>query len=228
MGEMVSFDSNGGVSEGYLATPSGDRAQAAVIVIQEWWGLVPHIKSVADRLAAEGFVALAPDIYHGVTAAEPDEAGKLLMGLAMDQAAKDIAGAATYLASRDDCAGQVGAVGFCMGGSLALWSATLSDRIQAAAGFYPAVPWQRMSPDWGNYQGKHAVVHCSEEDGTSRAPGIQQARGAIESAGGACHVYDYPGTDHAFFNDDRPEVFDSEASALAWARTLELFRDHLS
>ncbi|MGH3747859.1 MAG: dienelactone hydrolase family protein, partial [Micromonosporaceae bacterium] len=133
-----------------------------------------------------------------------------------------------YLASRDDCAGQVGAVGFCMGGSLALWSATLSDRIQAAAGFYPAVPWQRMSPDWGNYQGKHAVVHCSEEDGTSRAPGIQQARGAIESAGGACHVYDYPGTDHAFFNDDRPEVFDSEASALAWARTLELFRDHLS
>jgi carboxymethylenebutenolidase len=229
MGQMVSFPSNSGTSEGYLAAPSTHSAPwTPVIVIQEWWGLVPHIRSVADRMASEGFVALAPDLYHGLRASEPDEVGKLLMGLAMDQAARDIAAAADYLAGREDCTGQVGALGFCMGGSLALWSATLSGQITAAVAFYPAVPWERMAPKWSDCRDKWAVVHCSEEDGTSAAAGIQRARGAIEQAGGHCTVYDYPGTRHAFFNDDRPEVFDSEAAALAWARSLELFRDRLS
>src|SRR5687768_15573607 len=99
MGQMVSYRSNGGTSEGYLSLPAAPRAPA-VIVIQEWWGLVPHIMSLADRFAEAGFVALAPDLYHGKHTTEPDEAGKLIMGLAMDQAAKDIAGAADYLAAQ--------------------------------------------------------------------------------------------------------------------------------
>ncbi|GII24136.1 dienelactone hydrolase family protein [Planosporangium mesophilum] len=226
MGEMVSYPSNGGTSEGYLAVPSSGSGPA-VIVIQEWWGLVTHIKELADRFAEAGFVALAPDLYHGLQASEPDEAGKLMMGLAMDQAAKDIAGAAAYLAGRPDVTGRVAAVGFCMGGSLALWSATLSEHVGAAVGFYPAVPWERMSPQWDNYAGKAAMIHASEEDGTCAAPGIQQAVRAIETAGGEVVCYDYPGTHHAFFNDDRPEVYDREASALAWARTLEFLRSRL-
>jgi carboxymethylenebutenolidase len=226
MGELVSYSSNGATSEGYLALPA-EGSGPAVIVIQEWWGLVPHIKSVADRFAGAGFVALAPDLYHGVQATEPGEAGKLMMGLAMDQAAKDMAGAAAYLAGRADVSGGVGCVGYCMGGSLALWSATLSDDIVATVGYYPAIPWERMSPQWSNYTGKAAVIHCSEEDGTSAAPGIQHAKQAIEAAGGACTLYDYPGTHHAFFNDDRPEVYDAEASTSSWARTVELFRRRL-
>jgi carboxymethylenebutenolidase len=227
MGEMVTYRSNGGSSEGYLALPAGGEASPAVIVIQEWWGLVPHITSVADRFAEAGFVALAPDLYHGTSTTEPDHAGKLIMGLAMDQAARDIAGAADYLAERPDVAGKVGCVGFCAGGSLALWSATLSERIVATAGFYPVLPWERMRPEWSDYAGKAAVIHCSEEDGTSAAEGIQTARRAIEAAGGQCTLYDYPRTSHAFFNDDRPEVFDQPAAASAWARTLELFRAKL-
>jgi carboxymethylenebutenolidase len=227
MGEMVSYPSNGGTSEGYLAVPS-DGSGPAVIVIQEWWGLVPHIKELAERFAEAGFVALAPDLYRGAHTTEPDEAGKLMMGLAMDQAAKDIDGAAAYLAGRSEVTGKVGCAGFCMGGSLALWSATLSEHIVATAGFYPAVPWERMSPKWDNYAGKAAVIHCSEEDGTSAAPGIKQAREAIEAAGGEVVSYDYPGTHHAFFNDDRPEVYDRDASSSAWARTLELFRSRLA
>jgi carboxymethylenebutenolidase len=226
MGEMVGYPSNGGTSEGYLAVPS-DGTGPAVIVIQEWWGLVPHIKELVDRFAEAGFVALAPDLYRGLHATEPDEAGKLMMGLAMDQAAKDIAGAAAYLAGRPEVTGGIGCAGFCMGGSLALWSATLSDDIVATAGFYPPVPWERMNPKWANYAGKAAIIHCSEEDGTSAAPGIQQAKEAIEAAGGEVVIHDYPGTHHAFFNDDRPEVYDRNASALAWARTLELFRSRL-
>jgi carboxymethylenebutenolidase len=231
MGEMVSYRSNGGTSEGYLALPSDGDSPAggpAVIVIQEWWGLVPHITAVADRFAEAGFVALAPDLYHGATTSEPDQARRLLMGLAMDQAARDIAGAADYLAGRPETVGDnVACMGFCAGGSLALWSATLSDRIVATAGFYPVLPWERMRPEWSDYDGKAAVIHCSEEDGTSAAEGIQTARQAIEAAGGKCTLHDYPGTRHAFFNDDRPEVYDQPAAASAWARTLEFFRSRL-
>ncbi len=225
MGEIVSYRSNGGTSEGYLAVPDGGQGPG-VIVIQEWWGLVPHITSLADRFAEAGFVALAPDLYHGTVTTEPDEAGKLMMGLAMDQAAKDIAGAAAHLGTVGG-GDAIGVAGFCMGGSLALWSATLSDRIVATAGFYPAVPWERMAPHWENYAGKAAVIHCSEGDGTSAAPGIQTAKDAIEAAGGECKLYDYPGTQHAFFNDDRPEVYSPDAAALAWARTLDFLRAKL-
>jgi carboxymethylenebutenolidase len=226
MGEMVTYPSNGGSSEGYLSLPRSGSGPG-VIVIQEWWGLVTHVKEVADRFAGAGFVALAPDLYHGMQTTEPDEAVKLLMGLAMDQAAKDIAGAASYLAGRDGVRGGIGTVGFCAGGSLALWSATLSEKITAAVGFYPAMPWERMSPTWDNYAGKAALIHCDEDDGLSSAPGIQAAKKAIEEAGGEVLLYDYPGTHHAFFNDDRPEVYNQSASASAWARTLELLRRRL-
>jgi carboxymethylenebutenolidase len=200
-----------------------------VVVVQEWWGLVGHIKAVVDRFAEAGFVALAPDFYHGVATGEPDEAQRLMMGLAMDRAALDIGGAADYLSARDEVTGSgIGAVGFCMGGSLALWSATVAPQIRAAVGFYPAVPWQRMNPRWPNYAGKAALIHCSEEDGTSAAPGIQQAVAAITEAGGQVAVHDYPGTHHAFFNDDRPEVYAAEASALAWQRTVDFLRGRLT
>jgi carboxymethylenebutenolidase len=228
MGENVSFASNGGTCEGYLATPESGSGPG-VIVIQEWWGLVGHIRDVADRFAQEGFVALAPDFFHGAKTDEPDEATRLLMSLAMDKAAQDIAGAARYLSDRDDVTGSgIGTVGFCMGGSLALWTGTLAPNVVAAIGFYPAIPWDRMSPTWDNYQGKSAMFHCSEEDGTSAAEGIQAAWTAITTAGGDVEVFDYPGTQHAFFNDDRPEVHDPAASALAWERTIGLLKRRLS
>ncbi|MBI3429833.1 MAG: dienelactone hydrolase family protein [Actinobacteria bacterium] len=228
MGGRISFASNGGRCEGYLALPQSGSGPA-LIVIQEWWGLVGHITNVADRFAQAGFVVLAPDLYHGVTTQEPDEAKKLLMDLAIDKAALDIAGAAKYLSDRKDVVGKgVGVIGFCMGGSLALWSATLSPEIVATVGFYPGQPWSRMSPIWENYSGKHAIIHCSEHDGTSAAPGIQEALKAIRSAGGSAEAYDYPGTKHAFFNDERTEVYDTVASVQAWERTLAFFNAHIS
>jgi carboxymethylenebutenolidase len=224
---MVTFASNGSTCDGYLAVPEGGGGPG-VIVIQEWWGLVDHIREVTDRFAAEGFVALAPDFFHGVKTGEPDEANRLLMSLAMDRAAKDIEGAATYLSDLElvESSG-IGVVGFCMGGSLALWSATIAENIHAAVGFYPAIPWDKMGPDWGNYAGKVAEIHCSEEDGTSDAEGIQLAKRGIEAAHGEVKLYDYPGTHHAFFNDHRPEVHDADAADLAWTRTIELLHSHL-
>jgi carboxymethylenebutenolidase len=226
MGTMVSFASNGGTAEGYLAEAEGGGP--GLILVQEWWGLVGHIKDVADRFASAGFTTLAPDFFHGVTTGEPDEAMRLMMGLAMDQAAKDVDGAAAYLSGLESVTSPgIGVVGFCMGGSLALWSATVAENIQAAVGFYPAVPWERMNPTWTNYAGKAALIHTDEDDGLSAAPGIKAAVAAIEGAGGTVEVYDYPGTHQAFFNDDRPEVYDRDASALAWDRTLTFLQEHL-
>ena len=130
------------------------------------------------------------------------------MGLAMDQAAKDIAGAAALprRARRGDGTG-IGAVGFCMGGGLALWSGTLSDESRSRSASTRPMPWERMDPAWSNYSGKDAMIHCAEEDGTSAGDGIQQAvEGASSRPAATVEVYDYPGTHHAFFNDDRPEV----------------------
>jgi carboxymethylenebutenolidase len=228
MAERVSFASNGGTCEGLFAVPSSGHGPG-VVVIQEWWGVVPHIERVVDRFAEAGFVAMAPDLFHGATTTEPDEGMRMMMSLAMDAAAKDIAGAAKFLFEHDAGMGAgIGAVGFCMGGALALWSATLTPQLIAAVGFYPALPWERMSPDWPNYKGKAALIHCDEDDGTSSDPGIQQAKAAIESAGGTVTLYDYPGTHHAFFNDDRPEVYDAGAASTAWQRTLEFLSSRLS
>jgi carboxymethylenebutenolidase len=227
VGDMVSFPSNGDSCDGYLALP-GSGSGAGVIVVQEWWGLVDHITDLADRFAAEGFVTLAPDFFHGASTTEPDEAQRLLMGLAMDRAAKDIQGAAQYLAGRTEVEGEgVGVVGFCMGGSLALWSGALADEVKVAVGFYPAIPWEKMSPTWGNYTNKSAMIHASEEDGTSKADGIQAAVKGIQEAGGDVEVYDYPGSSHAFFNDQRPEVYSKEHSEQAWRRTLDLLKSRL-
>jgi len=228
MVEKVSFRSNGTTCDALLAVPESGHG-LGVILIQEWWGLVPHIESVTQRLASEGFVVLAPDLYHGASTDEPDEAMRLMMGMAMDTAASEIAGAAAYLADSPvvDSA-RIGSIGFCMGGSLALWAGTLSTQLQATVGFYPGMPWENMRPHWPNYDDKASLVHCSEEDGTSSDPAIQQAKAAIESAGGVVTLYDYPGTHHAFFNDERPEVYDADAAKVAWDRTIRFLRSHLS
>lgn len=215
MGQIVEF----GGSRGFLAVPDA-AARGAVIVIQEWWGLVPHIESVAQRLADEGFVALAPDFYNGAVTTEPDEAATLMMKVRLSEASSLIANAASYLVGRDDAHSPVACIGFCMGGALALLAGTVSSDIGVAVGFYPATPWGDYAPDWSAYAGKTAVVHADQDDGGIEAENLVAIGAAVTSAGGSYLGYDYPGTHHAFFNDDRPDVYDPVASGLAWERTL--------
>jgi carboxymethylenebutenolidase len=223
MGMHLTYTHDGVTGEGYLALPESESGPA-VIVIQEWWGLVGHIKDVVDRFAAAGFVAFAPDLYHGQAAAEPDTAKKLMMELQLDLAGKEIVNAANYLLSLPETSTEhVGVVGFCMGGSLAIVSGTLSPKITSTVGFYPGSSWERHAPAWANYSEKSALIHCAEGDGTSSAPGIQEALREIADAGGSVEAFDYSGTQHAFFNDDRPEVFEPVAASLAWERTLDFF-----
>src|SRR5207248_4772840 len=124
MGQRVEFPSNGQTSSGYLAAPASGKGPA-IVVIQEWWGLVPHIEDIVERFAKEGFLAIAPDLFHGKTTKSPDEAGRLLMELDADRAEREIAGAGEYLLGRAECTSKTfGVVGFCMGGALAQYTAT--------------------------------------------------------------------------------------------------------
>lgn len=212
---------------GYLAEPDAERAPG-IIVIQEWWGLVPHIRSVCDRLASAGFIALAPDLFRGVATTEPDDAAKLMMGLSVASAADDIAAAADYLVRSGRLPGDsVGAMGFCMGGGLALLAPTVTPHIDCTAAFYPAMPWPDYHPAWGNYDGREALINQCEGDLPSTGPDIDRYARAIADHGGVAVVETYAGTQHAFFNDDRPEVFDAAASAQAWDRSLAMFRRRL-
>jgi carboxymethylenebutenolidase len=227
MGEIVEFPSNGATARGYRAVPESGGGPG-VVVIQEWWGLVDHIEDVADRFAAQGFVALVPDLYHGQSASnqEPDEAGKLLMSLNLEQAAKDMSGAVDYVAAHSN-GGGIGVVGFCMGGALALLLGTLRpDRVKAVVPFYGLVAWPATEPDWS--QMKAAVQgHYAENDDSAGPAAVEKLNKELGGRGIPVETFLYPGTQHAFFNDTRPEVHDPGASALAWQRTVEFLRQTL-
>lgn len=224
-GRLVEYTSNGGTASGYLSLPATGRGPG-VIVVQEWWGLVPHIKDVVDRFAAAGYVALAPDLYHGEKTAEPDEAGKLMMALDIDRAAKDLRGAIDYLLGEAGATGdRVGVVGFCMGGQLALYSATLSpDKVGAVANFYGVHP--NVRPNFSKLQATVLLI-IAEKDGFVTPQVGRDLERRIKKSGKTVDLVLYPGVDHAFFNDTRPEVYNRPATEDAWRRTLDLFARQL-
>ena len=221
-GKMVEFPANGTTAKGYLATPASSKGPG-VLVIQEWWGLVQHVKNVCDRFAAEGFTALAPDMYHGKTASEPDGAQKLFMALNIAQAEKDLRGAAQYLAGQCSTK-KIGVVGFCMGGQLALFAATLNPSIGACVNFYGVHP--NVKPDYSKLSGPVFGLFA-EKDAFVTPQVARDVDAAIKKAGKQSEIHIYPGVDHAFFNDERPDVYNKAAADDAWRRTLALFRQHV-
>ena len=223
-GEMVKFPSNGQQAEGYLAKPASGSGPG-VVVIQEWWGLNDNIKNIADRLAGEGFVALAPDLYHGQVTSEPDEAGKIMMAMKMDQAAKDLTGAVDYLAGLDAATGdKVGSVGFCMGGGLSLYLASLKPQIGACVVYYGVLPGAQ--PDLAQVQGA-ILGHYAENDNFASPASARELESTLKSLGKQVKFHIYDGTQHGFFNDTRADVHQAEASRLSWDRTLAFYREHL-
>lgn len=223
-GQMIEFQSNGGRTDGYLSLPESGRGPG-IVVIQEWWGLVPHIRDVADRFATAGFVALAPDLYHGDVARSPDEAGKMMMALNIAQTEKDLRGAVEFLLSHEATEGpSVGTVGFCMGGALSLYAASKNERVGACVVFYGIHP--KVEPD---FEALRAPVLglFAEKDKFVPPEVVSALAEKVREHGKSIETHIYPGTDHAFFNDTRPEVYDAGASADAWRRTIEFLLTHL-
>ena len=228
MGELVEFPSNGSTGGGYLS-PAHEGAGLGLIVVEEWWGLVDHIVDVCDRFSAEGFTALAPDLYHGKTVPnrEPDEAAKTLMAMDLERAAKELSGAVDFLQEHPSVRGHgVAVVGFCTGGGLALWLATLRpDAVRAVVPFYGIAP-DGAEPDWSALS---AAVegHYAEHDDKASPEAVAAFEEQLRDLGKEVRIFSYPGTSHAFFNDTRPGIHDQEASRQAWVRTLEFLRAKL-
>ncbi|HEY4396689.1 MAG TPA: dienelactone hydrolase family protein [Acidimicrobiia bacterium] len=228
MGEMVTFPSNGGEAQGYLAVPAGGSGPG-VIVIEEWWGLNQQIKEVCDRYASEGFVALSPDVYgREVPIGEPDEAAQMMMALNIEQAAKDLSGAVDFLQQYDAVSGRgIGVVGFCAGGGLALWLATYRpDAVKAVVPYYGIVPWPAVQPEYSKLQ---AAVqgHYAENDDFADPESVRKLEEELKGLGKDVEFFIYPDTTHAFSNHHRPDVFNEEHTETAWRRTVDFFRRHL-
>ncbi|MGZ3637749.1 MAG: dienelactone hydrolase family protein [Ktedonobacterales bacterium] len=240
-GRMIDFDANGSTVSGYLAPPgaamgSGDAGAPGVVVLHAWWGLTEPFRQVCDRLAEAGFVALAPDLYHGKTTASVEEAQA--WSAALDQQVEqwrgDIRGAVRFLrqhgqheatsaTSPADGPSKVALVGFSLGGGYALdMSVTLADEIAAVVTFYDSYP----GLDYSRAQAAY-LCHFAEHDPYHAAEAAAQMEQALQSAGRPATIYTYPGTTHWFFEANRPDAYDAAAAALAWERTLAFLNTEL-
>lgn len=222
----IEFTANGGTAPGYLATPASGSGPAT-IVMQEWWGLEDHIRSVCDRLAEAGFIALAPDLYRGDTTTEPDEAQQKMMALSMDQAEQDMRGAVDYLLAHEATESEgVGSLGFCLGGGLSVWAAAINRRIDAVVTYYYVMPHGK--PDFSKIDAP-VLGHFGDADDFIPVETAKELEQEIRDAGVEASFNFYEGCGHAFFNDtNRLGTYNAEAAQLSWDRTLDFLRENLA
>jgi carboxymethylenebutenolidase len=204
----------------YLATPSGSP-KGGVVLIQEWWGLNPQIKRTGDRLAAEGYRTLVPDLYRGKLAKDGDEASHLMSSLDFGGAVEDIRAAKAYLG---EAGLTVAAVGFCMGGALTLLSAMKVDGLAAGVCFYGITPAAAGDP------GSIAVplqCHFAQRDDWCTPEAVDKLEASLKRGGVPYELYRYDAS-HAFMNEARPEVYDAACATQAWQRTLAFLGEHIA
>lgn len=228
--QNVSFASNGDEAHGYLATPPSGSGPG-LIVIQEWWGLTDHVKDVTDRFAAEGFVALAPDLYGGTTTHDADEAGQLMGSLPVPGAARDLAGAVDFLLAHDAVTSDtVGAVGFCMGGGFVLvLAAQQGDRVAAAVPYYGVGGYDHEDVDLSQVTA-HVLGHFAELDDFAPPSQVRDLEATLQASGAASvDIRIHDGAKHAFFNDEDPfGHYDADLAASTWADTVAFLRSHVA
>ena len=218
-GREIRVASEDGDFDAYVATPASGQGPG-VLVLQEWWGLVDHIRDVCDRLARAGFVALAPDLYRGESTVDPDAAGRLMMELEIERAGRDLAASTEALRRESATRGhRIGCIGFCMGGQLALYAACRQPEISAVVDCYGVHP--KVSLDLSACRAKVLGVFAENDEFISAAD-VQALDQALSEAGVDAKLLTYIGVQHAFLNDARPDVFDAETAAEAW-RDIETF-----
>jgi carboxymethylenebutenolidase len=224
-GEMVSgiarYPGPDGELMGYWAYQAGSDPRPAIVVIQEWWGLNEHIKDVARRFAAAGYIALAPDLYDGVVTTEPDEARKEAMTLGTREAVAEIQAAIEFLKGQEFVNGRFGIVGFCMGGGLVLQTAASSPDIDAAVPFYGSP----LSASEAANVTAPILSFLGSRDGIS-ASSYESMHAALTEASVPNKFQQYDGAQHAFFNDTRAS-YDAAAAEDAWEQMLGWFATYL-
>ena len=222
----IEFSTSAGPTHGYLATPAGEQG-LATIVLQEWWGLDDHIRSVCDRLANEGFLALAPDLFDGETTTQPSEAEQKLMALSMEKVEPQMCGAADYLSKQPGFEGKgVGALGFCLGGGLSVWAAATCPQITAAVTYYYVMPHGK--PDFSKIKGP-VLGHFGTADAFISNDESEALEAELRDAGVDVTFHYYDGNGHAFFAEhDRLGTYDPDAAQLSWQRSVSFLREALA
>lgn len=218
--ETLSFETANGATTAYVAEPENPSGKG-VILIQEWWGLNEHIKDIARRYAAEGFVAIAPDLYRGQLATNPTEAGEMMNALALDDGLDTIRNAIDAASLAYDLK-HFGITGYCMGGTFALRSACDLEGLSAAAPFYGDIPEEDVLKKLRT----PTIFISGTKDGWINPGKVAQLEDAAERYELPIHSVKYE-ADHAFFNDTRPEVYDKTAASDAWALVIGFFNDKL-
>lgn len=225
---MVQYPSDGITVRAYLVSQPGKGKRPTIIVVQEWWGLNEHVKDIARRYAAEGYIAIAPDLYSRLgnrVTTSADEAGKLMGELNQEDGLKDLQATIAYLRTVPEVdQARIGVTGFCMGGSYALMLPCVSPDIKAAVPFYGQVP----SPDTPLQKLSGPVLYIyGEEDGWITKADVQRLANALKKYNKPGEIKTYPGAPHAFFNDTRKDVYKPAEAKDAWARALKFFKQHL-
>jgi carboxymethylenebutenolidase len=229
MAETVEFRSNGHLASGYLAKPASSSGPG-VLVIQEWWGLDAGIKEMADRLGAAGFVALAPDLYHGEVAGhdEMDKAAKLMQSLPPDRVGRDMSGAVDFLASHSAVTGKgIGVVGFCMGGMLSfIIAANRPDKVKAVVAFY-GFPQGPAEPDWSKLTAS-VMGHMAEHDDFFSPAAAKALETKLKGMGKNATFTVHPGTGHAFMGPHNAlGTLNAELAAQIWPQAVSFLHEHL-
>jgi carboxymethylenebutenolidase len=223
--EKVTFTSkSGSAMSGELAMPHGQSTAPAIVLIQEWWGLNPNIRTYLDRLAHAGFIAIAPDLYHGVSTTDAEEAAHLMGQLNWAKALDEISGAAAYVHAHARSSGKVGVMGFCLGGALTFAAAATDSIFSAAVPFY-GIPPEAAKIDLSKISAP-VLAHFASRDQWATADGARVIQEQLKESGRSMELHVYE-ADHAFMNEQRPEVHDPEASKAAWGRTVEFLHRHL-
>lgn len=223
-GDMVSFPANGHTCSGYLSLPASGTGPG-VIVIQEWWGLVDHIKDIADRFAQAGYVALAPDLYHGESTKVPDQAGKMMMALNIAETEKDLSGAIQFLLNLPQTTGStVGTVGFCLGGQLSLFAACSNEQVGACVDFYGIHP--QVHPPFESLKAPVLGIFAELDEFVGPAV-VDELEKKLQHVNADYEFHRFQGADHAFFNDTRPEVYNPEYALHSWDLMLNFFGKNL-
>jgi carboxymethylenebutenolidase len=224
--EMVEFAGNGSPAPGYLAQPEGDGTYPGVVVIQEWWGLNDHIKDVTERWAREGFIALAPDLYRGQVALEPDDARRLAMELERPKAFKDVQEAVNYLSALPNVLPEkIGVIGFCMGGAIAMAMAYAGENVGAVASFYGS--GVKFDDDNASKVSVPILGIYGEVDASIPLDLVRANEAKLHEHGKTVSFHIYPNAPHAFFNDSRPHIYVKEAAEDAWQKAVDWFKQYL-
>jgi carboxymethylenebutenolidase len=224
--ERITFAGATGEVQGYLVRPANaDGVLPGVVVIHENRGLNPHIEDVARRVALEGFVALAPDFLspQGGTPGDEDQARDMISQLDQEQTVQNALAAVEFLEAHEATTDKVGVVGFCWGGALANQVAVNSANVDAVVPFYGRQP---ASSEVSKIQAP-VLLHYAGLDERINA-GIPEYEQALKDAGIDYTIHMYEGANHAFHNDTSEARYDPQAAELAWSRTIEFFKQHLS